>query len=39
LKDKKVLFSPDEIANIEALSTDALRDVIWMPDRHLELAA
>ena len=39
LKDKKVTFSPDEIANIEALSTDALRDVIWMPDRHVELAA
>jgi len=39
LKGRSATFTPDAIENIQALSTLALANVIWMPDRHVELAA
>ena len=39
LKGKTAVFTRDEIENVQALSTLALENTIWMPDRHVELAA
>lgn len=39
LKGERPVFTPDEISNVQALSTLALENTIWLPDRHVELAA